>query len=96
MLFFSKIFFITFPFFITFVSPLDTQISADNYVFQQETDNTGLNELVAIEVDMKSIPCGVVLTQELHGTTTREQLNESIFWQAFAKRAYNFLKQIFF
>ena len=44
---------------------------------------------------MKSIPCGVVLTQELHGSTTREQLNESIFWQAFAKRAYNFLKQIF-
>ena len=44
---------------------LDSPNAADNFVFQEETDQSELNELVAINVHIKSMPFGLVLTQEL-------------------------------
>ena len=58
---------------------LDSQNAADNFVFQEETDQSELNELVVINVHIKSMPCGLVLTKELCDTNLIELLNESIF-----------------
>ena len=66
-------------FFIFIYIVLDSRNAADNFVFQEETDHSELNELVAINVHIKSMPCGLVLTQELHETNLIELLNESIF-----------------
>ena len=48
-------------------------------MFQEETDHSELNELVTVNVYIKNMPCGLVLTQELYETNPVELLNETVF-----------------
>ena len=64
----------------SFILFLDPQNATDDFLFLQEADRNELNKLVAINVDIEKIPCGLVLIQESYVTNAIELLNESICW----------------